>query len=63
MPSAGIVPGDAAIAIGRVVIRHLVDDFGVGLERHEAVREADGYQQHRTVGRRDFRRDVLAIGR
>ncbi len=36
-----IVPCDAVVVLGRIIIRHFVENLGIGFERHIAVREAD----------------------
>ena len=59
----GIVPQHAAIVRRRVGARHLVEHLGVGLERAEAVREADRHEELRPVLGRNLGGDVAAEGR
>src|SRR5271166_6072227 len=58
-----VVPGHAAVVGRRIGRRRLVQDLGVRLERDEAVREADRYEQLAPVLRRQLDADVLSEAR
>src|SRR5271166_901823 len=58
-----VVPGHAPVVGGRIGRRRLVQDFGVRLERDEAMREADRYEQLAPVLRRQLDADVLSKAR
>ena len=48
---------------GRVVVRYLVKDLGIRLERAKPVREANRDQKLIPIRRADDSRNMLAVGR
>src|SRR5579872_2386380 len=55
-----IVPGEPVVVCGRVIIRHLVENFGVGFERHIAMRKADWHEDLPPVLGGEFDDHMLA---
>src|SRR5262249_15600442 len=55
-----VVPQDAALVLRRIIVRYLVEDLRVRLQRHETMRKTDRDEDQLPVFRADDGRDVSA---